>query len=854
MRNTGLTRSGLSARRIVELGCLVGLLLILGLQSTVTAQGPPSGTTRTTVTTTTATPGAPTATTEEKPADGSEKKPEDDEEGKSDEDKSDEPDKPIAVFVPEQPNGDKLISLSFDQADIDHVLKFLAEQSGRIIVKEPSVQTKVTIVSTAKITVTDAFKILQALLSVKGFSVIQDDDEILRIVPSKAALQSRSRVTSGDAEIDRTDDYITHIYQVEFIDAKNLKEDLKPLVPDEQGHLISNGDTNTLIIIDTARNVSRLLDIIAELDTDRAEVTNVEVIPLDFSDAEELAGNLNELFEREEGLSGLPSDVRQRIQRAMGGGGGGAAAAAALGGGNGLLDAKGQVKIVAETRTNSLIISASESNIAVIKDIVEQVDVDMRPDVSAKIVPLQFADPQTVSEQINQLYDESGSSSGGGSFFSRMYSSRYGRGGRGSTRGTPSDSGLTGNQIVPDVRTRSLIVTADEENMLQIMALIEELDIAAEIADVVRVVPLENAVATTVAETVNDLISGAQQGGGFFFALMNSGRNQGGDAPLDQLRDANLVADAPTNTILLTGPPETFETLERLIQQLDRRVPQVYIEVLIADVTLDDADKMGMEWSLIDRNILGHSSATGTVGTSFEGVVKGSPGLSYNLISNSIQAFLSTLETRSNVEILSSPNIVASDNTPATISIGEEIPYQESITETSGGSIQQDVGFVEVATTLEVTPHVNQRERISLEVVQTIDALIGFDEQLRAPRTAKRRAETTVEVRDGQTIIIGGIISKRKSVTIEGVPILRKLPWIGKFFESEKEEESRSELLVFLTPHIILDDAQVDALTEAGAGRLTVNPLEDPELKPTQLPRAAIEDRNGFFGSDTEDE
>ena len=91
-------------------------------------------------------------------------------------------------------------------------------------------------------------------------------------------------------------------------------------------------------------------------------------------------------------------------------------------------------------------------------------------------------------------------------------------------------------------------------------------------------------------------------------------------------------------------------------------------------------------------------------------------------------------------------------------------------------------------------------------------------------------------------------------MTIEGVPILRKLPWIGKFFESEKEEESRSELLVFLTPHIILDDAQVDALTEAGAGRLTVNPLEDPELKPTQLPRAAIEDRNGFFGSDTEDE
>jgi len=190
------------------------------------------------------------------------------------------------------------------------------------------------------------------------------------------------------------------------------------------------------------------------------------------------------------------------------------------------------------------------------------------------------------------------------------------------------------------------------------------------------------------------------------------------------------------------------------------------------------------------------------------------------------------------VEILSSPNIIASDNTPATISIGESIPYQESTRETTGGSIQQTVAFIDVTNTLEVTPHVNQRERISLEVSQTVDALISFDEKLLAPRIAKREAQTTVEVRDGQTIIIGGIIAEQKSVTVQGVPILRKIPILGRLFEDTKKETSRSELLVFLTPHIIMDDAQVDALTEAQSGRLSTDPLADGTFHPLDLPKA----------------
>jgi len=751
---------------------------------------------------------------------------------------------PVAVFIPEAPDGDKLISMSFDQADIDHVLKFMAEQSGKTIVKEPTVQTKVTIVSTAKITVADAFRILSALLAVKGYALIEDDT-IIRVVPQKSALKEPMEVRTEEGPFRRADQYVTHIVQVEYIDAAQLQDDLKPLVPEDEGHLLANADTNTLVIIGPASTVSRVLEVIKALDTDRAEVKAVDVITLDYAEAEALAEDLNELFRQESPMAGLPPDVRRRIQEAMqrGGGPGGEGGGASGLGQRGLLDVRGEVKIVAETRTNSLIVSASDANLQAIKDIVKKVDVDMSPEVEAKIVSVEYADATTLADQINQLYEESSQFSGrGGSIFSmfRPYSSSRGR----SSSGAQGTTGLAANRVVPDVRTNSLIITADEDNMPQIMALVKDLDVPSEIEEIVKPIPLENAVADEVAATVTNLLQGGMRGRGFFFfSLMGGSRNQGGEAPLDQLQRVTVVADAPTNTILLSGPPETFPVLERLIKQLDRQVPQVYIQVLIADITLDKSNRMGIEWSLIDKNLLGHSSATGQLGTVFEGLGQVVSGLSYSLISNSVQGFLRTLDTRGDVEILSSPNIIASDNTPATISIGESIPYQESTRETTGGSIQQTTGFVDVANTLEVTPHVNQRERITLEVSQTVDALIAFDEKLLAPRVAKRTANTTVEVRDGQTVVIGGIISKRKSVTIQGVPILRKIPIIGPLFEDKKKEETRSELVVFLTPHIILDDAQVDALTEGRSSRMKVNPLEDPELKPLDLPPTAVRDR-----------
>jgi general secretion pathway protein D len=748
------------------------------------------------------------------------------------------PEGPIAVFIPQKPDGQKLISMSFDQADIDHVLKFMAEQSGKTIVKDPGVQTKVTIVSTAKITMADAFRVLSALLSVKGYAMIEDE-EIVRIVPKKAATQVPGPI-GVDGGARRLDQYVTQIVEIQHIDATKLKDDLKPLVPEEQGVLIANADTNTLVIVDTASNVNRLLAIIKELDTERAEALTYDVIPLKFADAEELATELKELFQTETPAAGNQQEQRRRMMMGMGGEGGppgGPGGAQPGQGAQGLMSVKGQVKIVAEKRTNSLVISASAENVKSIKEIVAKIDVDLSPEIEAKFVPLKFADATTLADQINSLYEDPNnpSSSRRRSPFGGMFSFGFGFGGQQQTR----QNAMTGNRVVPDVRTNSLVVTADKENMTQILDVIKQLDVPAQIAEVVKAIPLENAVADTVAETLTSLLQGSTRGRGFFFFSLFGQQNQGGEAPLDQLQRVNVVADAPTNTIILTGPKDTFEILEQIIKQLDRRVPQVYIEVLIVDVTLDKETRLGVQWSLIDRSLFGDSSASGTAGTLFEGLAgAGLPGLSYSLISNSIQAFLRTLEGRSNVEILSTPNIIATDNTAATITIGESIPYLAASQQTTVGGLQQTVEFIDVSTKLVVTPHVNQRETISLDVNQTVDALLSFDEKLLAPRIAKRQAQTTVEVSDGQSIIIGGIISKQRSLTIQGVPILRRLPIIGPLFEDKQRKFTRSELLVFLTPHIITDEKQAQAVTDARRAGMNPRALNDKEMQPLNIPPA----------------
>jgi general secretion pathway protein D len=178
--------------------------------------------------------------------------------------------------------------------------------------------------------------------------------------------------------------------------------------------------------------------------------------------------------------------------------------------------------------------------------------------------------------------------------------------------------------------------------------------------------------------------------------------------------------------------------------------------------------------------------------------------------------------------VYSTPSITTADNVQANISIGQDIPFVSSEEDTNGGNARRTVAFKNVSIALTVTPHVNESsELIALDVRQTINELIGTEEKLNAPIIANRQANTTVMVKDGQTIVIGGIIKDNRERDLEAVPYISKIPILGELFKYRTWKDQKSELMVFLRPHILMDEQSVDDVTMQQQHKLSDPSLSD---------------------------
>jgi len=720
------------------------------------------------------------------------------------------------IIVPKKSNPNQLISFSFQQAPIDDVLRFLADASGKTVFKDATVEASVTIRNQSRIRVADAVKLVQTFLALKGFALAETEDAIV-VTPSAVARQrGNAPISTGKSleAIPRGKQIITHIFPLTTVDAVRLREELQPLFPAGSGIFIVNAETNSLIVIDEADNVRRVAEIINLVDKGLTDQIAVEIIRLKFADAAEVSQYLTELFR---------ADDTTRAPRPQGEGGMAPAAAQ-----SGLAALRGRVRFAADRRSNSVIVHATPANIESVRRIIEQIDVNIAPRTEFRIVELRYADAVGLADQLNQLLDPT-NRTGNRGFFG-------GFGGGGASTNN-QDRGLQDYRVVADVRTNSLIITAPLDQMEGLVELVRKLDVPSQVESVVRVFQLKNAIASDVANSLRTLFQGNQQGGGFGFNLFGGGgRGQvPPNSPLDLLRQVTIVPNDQTNQLLVSGPAQTFEVIEQLISEtagLDRRLPQVFIEVVIADVTLDDETKFGIEWNAI--------SGTSVGGTNFglTSPTADPTGFRYSVLSDNIQATLQALRTTDKIKIISTPHVMVTDNSPALISIGERIPYAGETTITNGVA-QSSVDFQDVAITLNVTPHISPGNHILMDVDQVVNSLIGFinvgPNQV-APRTTSRRAGTTVIVEDSQTVVLGGIISNDEQKRVQKVPILGDIPFLGQLFRNTVKAKGRTELVVFLTPHVVRNPGDADKIVGYERQRLDVDPLKAPFLsKPLDL-------------------
>jgi general secretion pathway protein D len=334
------------------------------------------------------------------------------------------------------------------------------------------------------------------------------------------------------------------------------------------------------------------------------------------------------------------------------------------------------------------------------------------------------------------------------------------------------------------------------------------------------VIPIQNRPATEVAAIITDALSGSGDGAGGLRpgdrpVFASTGESEGGDisgasvggsievsGSRGSAPAARIIADDANNAIVALATPEQFGILENAVSRLDAMANQVFLEATIAEVTLTDSLSYGLTWFFQsgEFNTAFSDAANGAVASQF-------PGFSVLFSGQDGRAALSAVAGLTDVKILSAPSLMVLDNRTATLQVGDQVPVvtQSSVSVTDPDApIVNSVSLRDTGIILSVTPRVNDSGLVILEIDQEVSDVVATQSSgIDSPTIQQRRISTSVSVRDGQSIALGGLMRERLSDTETKVPLLGDLPLFGKLFSTTTTETTRTELLVMITPRVI---------------------------------------------------
>lgn len=276
--------------------------------------------------------------------------------------------------------------------------------------------------------------------------------------------------------------------------------------------------------------------------------------------------------------------------------------------------------------------------------------------------------------------------------------------------------------------------------------------------------------------------------------------------------EVNIVADEHTNALIIITDPINYPEIKRTIEALDIRPKQVLIEVLIAELTLDKTTQFGLEWALKGQGsgrIMGEDfNVVSDIAQALQ-VPSGSGFVLSVIDAERLKGLLNAYASQSKLNVLSTPRIIASNNQQAKIYVGKDVPIVTSETSSSSTSVssfdvRRTIQYKDTGVILDVTPHVNEKKKVKLEISQTVsDAQTNKIGGSDSPIVNRREVTTTVFVDDRSTLLIGGMMKKNVNTAKEGIPYLMDIPWLGTLFSSTSIIETNIELLILITPRVI---------------------------------------------------
>ena len=330
----------------------------------------------------------------------------------------------------------------------------------------------------------------------------------------------------------------------------------------------------------------------------------------------------------------------------------------------------------------------------------------------------------------------------------------------------------------------------------------------------IHIYNLENSDAETIAKTLSALASSIPVQA----EKQIQQKPPGGETSFFSER-FRVVASKETNSIIIISAPQDYDKILEVVRELDVKREQVLVEALIIEITLNDDRSIGFDWrALVDTGHGVDAVAQSNTGLIQESILTGGlAGLTVGLLNGtipSVYAILNANRENTNFKILSTPQLVTVDNNEATISIGEQIPFLTSSRVDENNNVIQTFDYKDIGIDLKLTPHVNKNGYITMEIKQQIKKIVEGTTALQNPSVYKREITSRVTVKDERTIVLGGLIRDDTTTIEKKVPILGDIPLLGLLFKKKSKQTTRTNLMIFITPHIVTEDEAIGTATE----------------------------------------
>lgn len=726
------------------------------------------------------------------------------------------------------------IALNFHGASVDAVIDLLSKTSGVTIVKDPSLVGAITVTSAKPVPLNDAFQILATTLSLKGYTMSKQGN--LLVIKGQ---QQNNR--GGGLQLPPGFDMTTmmgnsnpqtelRVFPITYANASQLakvvndvfapngQQTNNPFQFMQQGGRGGNpfnrggaaqrfnfgggGNTqqpnvrassddfsNSVIVNAPSSMMDQVSEIIKKLDKQSDDPQTAQVYHLTYATASLLAPTIQNVLTSNApkgrgGIGGQNVDFGQRIQQAFRFG----STQAAFG------------TVVADDRTNSLVVTATPENHILVKKVIEDLDTEVPIQNTTFVFPLANARATDVATLMQQSFGTrtgltNNRATTPAPANSRQQVPNRNNSGGGSTTRPP---GL-GGEVTPDGNSLQIPLADPNSDSGDLMT----------------------SVGVTQGGGFGQVFRGGG-GGGFGGQNQNNQNTIGRDAqgrPVnirDLQNQITVIPDPNTNSLIVVTTPDNVQLVQTILDQLDRIPQQVMIQTMIIETSLDKSSQFGVEWKFAQTKAFGNKGTTGTGSNDF-GLASANPaleGFKYTLSGGDLGIFLNALKTDTKFQVLSTPRIFTSNNSLAQINISQSIPYVLSTTtDVNTGSQSFNYAFEDVGIILTVTPHITSNGYVTMDVDQTANDLQGYT-SFNAPIVNQRTASTTVSVKDGDTIILGGIIRNNVTSTVKKIPLLGDLPLLGQLFRSTSKDNQKTELMVFLTPRVVRNPDEAQKLRE----------------------------------------